>query len=155
RRCCAPRTPRARPRPRQARPPTLLPRRASAPPANASHKEKAMDDHDYGTVPEPRILRIERLLPGPVERVWGYLTDPDKPAKWLAGGAMELRVGDRAELTFRHADLSPEKTPPEPFRSMEGGHTLNCRITACDPPRLIAYTWGEDWGEVTFELRPR
>jgi uncharacterized protein YndB with AHSA1/START domain len=110
---------------------------------------------DYGILTEPRTLRIERILPGPIERIWAYLTEPEKRANWLAGGPMELRVGGRADLQFRHADLSAEKTPPEKFRSMEGGHTLNCRITACDPPRLLSYTWGEDRSEVTFELTPR
>jgi uncharacterized protein YndB with AHSA1/START domain len=110
---------------------------------------------DYGVVTETGTVRIERLLPGPIERIWAYLTEPEKRAKWLAGGPIELRVGGKAELSFRHADLSPEKTPPEKFRKMEGGHTLHCRITACDPPRLLSYTWGEDWGEVTFELSRR
>jgi uncharacterized protein YndB with AHSA1/START domain len=110
---------------------------------------------DYGMLPEPRTLRIERLLPGPIERLWAYLTEPGKRAQWLAGGPMELRVGGRAELKFRHADLSHEKTAPERFRGMEGGQVLDCRITACDAPRLLSYTWGEDWGEVTFELSPR
>jgi uncharacterized protein YndB with AHSA1/START domain len=110
---------------------------------------------DYGSVTEAGTLRIERLLPGPIERIWAWLTEPEKRAKWLAGGPMDLFVGGRAELRFHHADLSAEKTPPEKFRKMEGGHTLKCRITACDPPRLLAYTWGEDWGEVTFELTPR
>jgi uncharacterized protein YndB with AHSA1/START domain len=110
---------------------------------------------DYGTVTEPGTVRIERLLPGPVERIWAWLTEPEKRAKWLAGGPMDLHVGGRAQLIFRHADLSAEKTPPERFRTMEAGHTLECRILACDPPRLLAYTWGKDWGEVTFELTPR
>jgi len=110
---------------------------------------------DYGVVTEPDTMRVERLLPGPIERIWAYLTEPDKRAKWLAGGPMELRVGGRAESRFKHADLSAEKTPPEKFRKMEGGHTLNCRITACGAPRLLSYTWGEDWGEVIFELLPR
>ena len=29
------------------------------------------------------------------------------------------------------------------------------RITACDPPSLLSYTWGQDCGEVTFELTPQ
>jgi uncharacterized protein YndB with AHSA1/START domain len=109
----------------------------------------------YGVATEAGTLRLERLLPGPIERVWAYLTEPEKRAKWLAGGAMDLRVGGRAELRFRHADLSAEKTPPERFKSMDGGHTLDCRILACDPPRLLSYTWGKEWGEVTFELTSR
>jgi uncharacterized protein YndB with AHSA1/START domain len=110
---------------------------------------------EYGVLTEAGTLRIERVLPGPIERLWGYLTEPGKRAKWLAGGPMELHVGGTARLEFRHADLSTEKTPPEKFSKMEGGHTLKCRVTACDPPRRLSYTWGEDWGEVTFELAPR
>jgi uncharacterized protein YndB with AHSA1/START domain len=110
---------------------------------------------DYGVVTGTGTLRLERLLPGPVDRIWAYLTESEKRAKWLAGGPMELRVGGRAELRFRHADLSAEKTPPERFKSKDGGQTLECRILACDPPRLLSYTWGTDWGDVTFELTPQ
>lgn len=110
---------------------------------------------DYGAVTEPHTVRLERLLPGPIERLWAWLTEPEKRAKWLAGGPMDLIVGGKADLRFRHADLSAEKTAPERFRKMEAGHTLKCRITTCDPPRLLAYTWGEDSGEVTFELTPK
>src|SRR5688572_29818333 len=39
----------------------------------------------------PDTVRMERLFPGPVERVWEFLVDPDKRALWLAGGPMELR----------------------------------------------------------------
>ena len=31
-------------------------------------------------------VRFERLLPGPIERVWSYLTDSEKRGKWLASG---------------------------------------------------------------------
>ena len=106
------------------------------------------------TLVEPGTVRMERLLPGPVERVWAYLTDPEKRATWLAAGPMELRVGGPVELNFHHADLSAEKTPPERYKKIEGGHTLRGHITRCDPPRLLSYTWAE-WGEVTFELTPR
>lgn len=103
-------------------------------------------------------MRFQRVLPGPVERVWDYLTDPEKRALWLAGGPMELREGGRVELRFRHADLSPRKEPtPERFRDFVEGAVVEGRVTRCEPPRLLAYTWGEDTGhsEVTFELTPR
>jgi len=113
---------------------------------------------DYGIVPEAGTVRFERVLPGPIERVWAYLTDPEKRGKWLASGPMELRVGGAVELRFRHADLSPhqEKTP-ERYKSYENGTSLRGRITRCDPPRLLSYTWGEgtDDSEVTFELTPQ
>ena len=41
------------------------------------------------------VARLERLLPGPIERVWAYVTESDKRATWLAGGEMELRVGGK------------------------------------------------------------
>jgi uncharacterized protein YndB with AHSA1/START domain len=112
---------------------------------------------DYGVVPEPGTLRMERLLPGPIERVWAYLTEPEKRAVWLAAGPMELREGGRVELRFRHADLSPQTAPiPERMKALEGGHTQIGTITRFDPPRLLSYTWGDPGNsEVTFELTPQ
>jgi uncharacterized protein YndB with AHSA1/START domain len=125
----------------------------SAKPAEQEGKQKG-----YGTVTEPGTVRIERLLPGPIERVWAYLTESEKRGKWLASGGMELRVGGRVELKFRHADLSHEKTYPEKYKHMEKGATFHAQITRCEPPRLLSYTWaGQSFGEseVSFELTPR
>src|SRR3546814_12005966 len=47
---------------------------------------------------------------------------------------------------------------PERYKDLEGGHTFHGRITRCDPPRLLSYSWGgepEGGSEVTFELTPR
>jgi uncharacterized protein YndB with AHSA1/START domain len=114
--------------------------------------------NDYGVVTEPGTLRLERTLPGPIERVWSYLTESDKRAQWLAGGAFDLRQGGRVELTFHNSDLSPNREPtPERFKEYDRA-TFEGRITRCEPPRLLAYTWAESWGspsEVTFELTPR
>ena len=83
------------------------------------------------TVIEPGTVKLERLLPGPIERVWAYITEADKRGKWLAHGAVEPRVGGRVELQFRHADLSPQKEPcPEKYRQYENG----VGFTACYPP---------------------
>lgn len=110
---------------------------------------------EYGKTIAPDTLRLERLLPGPIERVWSYLTEPDKRAKWFAGGPMELRVGGDVKLHFKHAELSDEKVAPDKHRKYEG-HSLESRITAYDPPRLLGITWGEPKdGVVTFELEPR
>jgi uncharacterized protein YndB with AHSA1/START domain len=115
--------------------------------------EQAMSE--FGIVPEARTVRLQRVLPGPIERVWAYLTESEKRGKWLARGPMELRIGGRVELNFRNAELSPQKeTPPDRYKN-RGGGSLRGRITRCDPPRLLSYTWNEDSGspsEVTFEL---
>jgi uncharacterized protein YndB with AHSA1/START domain len=114
--------------------------------------------NEFGKVIAPATVRIERLLPGPVQRVWTYLTVSQQRGKWLASGEMELRLGGRVELKFKHADLSPHAEPtPERYKSIEAGHTMRGRITRLDPPRLLSYTWGDkpDDSEVTFELSER
>lgn len=114
---------------------------------------------EYGVVTEPGTVRIERVLPGPIERVWSYLTDSEKRGKWFASGPMELRPGGRVELHFKHADLSPHKEPtPERYRKYDEGVTSYGRVARCEPPNLLAFSWGEESGndsEVTFELTPR
>ena len=52
----------------------------------------------YGEMVEPATLKIERTLPGPIERVWAYLTESDKRRKWLASGNMDLREDGDFEL---------------------------------------------------------
>ena len=62
-------------------------------------KTEAADD--YGTLIEPATLRIQRVLPGPIERVWAYLTDSELRRQWFAAGPMELKVGATFELVWR------------------------------------------------------
>lgn len=111
---------------------------------------------EYGESTAKDTVRIERLLPGPIERVWAYLTESEKRGRWLASGDMELRVGGKVHLHFLHASLTPHQEPtPERFKKMEGGVGFDGTVTRCDPPRLLAYTWGGDMSEVKFELTPR
>lgn len=108
------------------------------------------------TLVEPGTVRLERLLPGPIERVWAYLTESDKRARWLAGGEFELRVGGRARLEFDNDSLSSDKARPEKYKAA-GTSKYEGRITRLEPMRLLAFTWTWDSGdtEVTFELSPR
>ncbi|HXL86937.1 MAG TPA: SRPBCC family protein [Gemmatimonadaceae bacterium] len=111
--------------------------------------------NDLGTSPEQATVRLERLLPGPIERVWAYLTESDKRATWFAGGTFDLRVGGRADLHFDHSNISSEKKPPDEHKNMKSDWV--CRITRLEPPRLLSYTFdpaGPE-SEVTFELEPR
>ena len=111
-----------------------------------------------GVVTAPGTLRIERLFPGTAERLWAYLTDPDKRGLWLAAGPMELRVGGTVELRFDHAALTPHiETPPLKYRQYESCTTLRGTVTCCNPPHKLSYTWGEgpQASEVSFELMPQ
>jgi len=102
-------------------------------------------------------LRFERLLPGPIERLWAYLTESDKRAEWLASGAMELRAGGRADFVFEHAKLSPQQSlPPERFKSFDAAVRSVHRVLRVEPPRLLVLSWGDPAApsEVRFELTP-
>jgi len=112
---------------------------------------------DYGKFTSPAELRIVRTLPGPIERVWTYLTDPEKRARWFAGGPMELRVGGKVQLHFKHKNLAPDETPPEEYLKVhEQGRSMDSIVTRCEPPHLLAFTFGSDGeSETTFELTPQ
>src|SRR5918992_1219488 len=95
--------------------------------------------------------RIQRLLPGPIERVWAYLTESDLRRQWLAAGEMEMKVGAPVELVWRNDELTnpPGQRPP----GFSDEHRMQSRITEFDPPRKLAITWGSTGG-VSFELKP-
>ena len=110
-----------------------------------------------GELIDKNTIRFQRLLPGPIERVWAYLTEPEKRATWFAGGELEPRVGGKNDLYFRHANLAqPDEIAPEKYRNAVEGSTSETRITQYQPPRLLAWSW--EWGgkptEVVFELEP-
>ncbi|HSC66595.1 MAG TPA: SRPBCC family protein [Cellvibrio sp.] len=112
--------------------------------------------NDYGVLTAPDTLRIERLLPGPIERVWQYLTDSDKRATWLAVGSVEQQVGGKVEHTFRNSELSPaHDIPPPKYSSCAGDVPMLGKVTACEPLRLLSYIWNAGSAaesEVSFEL---
>lgn len=112
--------------------------------------------NDYGVLTAPDTLRLERLLPGPIERVWQYLTESDKRAKWLAAGNVEQCVGGKVDHTFRNSELSPEHDiPPPKYSQCAGDVPMVGKVTAWEPQRLLSYIWNEGSGaesEVSFEL---
>ena len=105
----------------------------------------------YGVLTEPATLKIERLLPGPIERVWAYLTESDLRRQWLAAGQMEMKAGSSFEFVWRNQELTdpPSETPP----GFPEEHRMQCQITELDPPRKLGITWGRSGG-VSFELVP-
>jgi len=111
----------------------------------------AITDTEYGVVTAPDTVRIQRLLPGPVERIWAYLTEGELRRQWLAAGDMDLQVGAPFELVWRNEELSdPPGQRPEGFSEES---RMQSTITELDAPRRLAFTWGG--GDVTFELEPK
>jgi uncharacterized protein YndB with AHSA1/START domain len=115
-----------------------------------------MSSDDLGQILDANTIRLERTLPGPVERVWAFLTDGDKRRRWLATGELELRSGAAIDLQFDHRNLSHEEETPAKHREVDGAHLLG-RVVACEPPRLLVITWTDQGheSEVTFQLTPK
>jgi uncharacterized protein YndB with AHSA1/START domain len=107
------------------------------------------------TLIPPSTIRFERLLPGPIERVWAYLTESDKRAKWLAAGEFDLRIGGRIEMHVDNTKLSDDTPPPDAGggakKSVEG------KITRLEPLRALGHTWNFSGmeTEVLYELTPK
>lgn len=114
---------------------------------------KTNDQH--GKFTGPAEVRLVRTLPGPIERIWEYLTDSEKRARWFGGGPMELKPGGKYALHMKHKNLSPDETPPEKYHKVHHeGVTFEGHILRCEPPRLLSYTFDDD-SDVTFELTPQ
>ena len=106
---------------------------------------------DYASVVAPQTVRLQRLLPGPVERIWDYLTDSDLRRRWLAAGDMQAAEDSVFTLVWRNSELTdPPGHKPEGFGDE---HRMDSTITVFEPPHRLAFTWGG--GDVTFTLEPR
>src|SRR5437667_10109553 len=81
----------------------------------------------YGALIEPATLKIQRRLPGPIERVWAYLTESDLRRQWLAAGPMEMKVGATFEFVWRNDELTTPagKRPP----AFPEEHRMVARVT--------------------------
>ena len=77
--------------------------------------------NDFATIDEHNTITIVRDLPGPIERVWAFLTDRRLLARWLSDAVVADRVGGKVRFEM----------------GAEG------RITAYEPPHLLEYTWNE------------
>jgi uncharacterized protein YndB with AHSA1/START domain len=117
----------------------------------------ALKNDQPGEFTSPNEVRLVRLLPGPIERIWEFLTDPEKRARWFAGGTMEPRTGGKMQLVFRHSNLAPDEVPPTEYAEVHNkGRTMDGRILRWEPPRVLSYTFGSTAdSDVTFDLTPQ
>jgi uncharacterized protein YndB with AHSA1/START domain len=112
---------------------------------------------ELGQVIDAQTLRMERTLDAPIDKVWSFLVDPAKRARWLAGGTRPAQPGDSLELRFHNDTLTSEKAPPR-FQQYSGEQLMKSRILKIEAPRLLVMTWQEGSphaSEVSFELSAR
>lgn len=112
----------------------------------------------FGVITEAGTIRFERLLPGPIERVWEWLTDSDKRGRWLASGPMDLHPGGEFEFVWRNSELTPHDDPPPPQYAEAEEFRMKGNVIRAESPHLLVQTWNEPDGtvtEVSFELSER
>jgi uncharacterized protein YndB with AHSA1/START domain/mannose-6-phosphate isomerase-like protein (cupin superfamily) len=102
------------------------------------------DNRDLGTLVKLEgrdAVRYERVYPHAPERVWSALIEPDSLKAWfptsiegLSEAVSKRRKGEKLRFIFEGDD----------------GPALEGELRACDPPRLLEFTWGTDL--LRFEL---
>lgn len=111
---------------------------------------------EFGELIDDSTVQFERLLPGPIERVWSYLIESDKRAQWLCGGETDSRVGGTVELHFHNASLSnaDDIERPEKYKDMPEKLFFAGKVTRYEPPRALSHTWeiDDEASEVCYEL---
>jgi len=96
-------------------------------------------DANLETIGGKPVLRFERRLAHPVEKVWRAVSDPAELEHWFpAMLETELKVG--APITF----VFPEEAPVDTT-----GHG---EILELDPPKVFAFRWNHD--VLRFEVVP-
>ena len=113
----------------------------------------------FGEIVARDAVRIERLLPGPIGRVWDYFVDADKRRLWIGGGAIEPFVGGRVEISVDNASLSDaDDPPPQKYAGDHGKGRIEGRVVECEPPHLLAWRWShgdDEASHVRVELEER
>ena len=81
-----------------------------------------MKNTDPDTGKSARVLSVsfERLLPGPLERVWRHLTEPAMLHGWFGNGSIEPKLGGRVHLMDGH---------------------IRGVVALWEPPHRLSYTW--------------
>jgi uncharacterized protein YndB with AHSA1/START domain len=82
------------------------------------------------------VLRYDRRLRHPVEKVWAALTDPARVEEWLARAEVELAEGGRVRLEWLNGDAVAEG-----------------RVTRLEPPHTIEFDT-DIHGRLLWELQP-
>ena len=110
-----------------------------------------IDPSPFGVLASPSTLRLQRTLPGPIERVWSYLIDSDLRQQWLAAGALNAQPGASFELVWHNDTLSTSASErPAGFTEVS---RATCQVTDVEPMRKLSFNW-PGVGDVTFELEP-
>jgi uncharacterized protein YndB with AHSA1/START domain len=93
-----------------------------------------MDIGTYVELAGRPAVRFSRTYPHPIERVWAAVTEPDQLRHWFPS-AVKLDLKVDGTIAFS-GDPNVDDTTGT--------------ILACEPPRLLVFSWGGN--ELHFEL---
>ncbi len=108
-----------------------------------------------GTLHDLHTVEFKRLIPGPIELAWDYLTKPELLKTWFADVTLEPRLGGAVSVRFAEDTCG------------DGADGVHGTIREFRPPYAIAFSWIRpraqadgsiqhvDEGEVRFELAER
>ncbi|MEM8895818.1 MAG: SRPBCC family protein [Bacteroidota bacterium] len=103
-----------------------------------------------GKLLDNRTLQFVRMLPGPIDRVWEYITDAEKRSKWFCGGSSGLAEGDKFKFVFHNSQLgSPPEPTPRKYAEYGDGFESEAVVVKAVKPHLFVIEWE---GVVTFRL---
>ncbi|HKP26363.1 MAG TPA: SRPBCC family protein [Dongiaceae bacterium] len=108
-----------------------------------------------GVLRDLHTVEFKRLIPGPIELAWEFLTKREKLKTWFADVTLEPRLGGAVDVHF-----DPDTC---------GGCSAGVRgvVREFRPPHVVAFSWiqrraqpdgsmqDRDEGEVRFELAER
>jgi uncharacterized protein (TIGR02246 family) len=92
---------------------------------------------------DQHTVQIERVLPGPLERLWDYLTRAEHLRTWLADGDVPPQVGAQVALSQQHDGV--------PIRT---GGIICGTVTRVEAPTLLEYTWTHQTDPTTPAQQP-
>ena len=87
------------------------------------------------------VLRFERHLAHPIERVWAALTEPDELVNWWGEAEVDLSEGGRYTMRWLNTN------------EHGNGIVMHATITRLKPPNLLE-TRGDVHGVLRWELHP-
>jgi uncharacterized protein YndB with AHSA1/START domain len=84
---------------------------------------------DVGRILDSGSVEFTRKLPGPIERVWQYLTRREYLSTWLADGELGA-LNSAFELKVEGPNLTHST-----------GAKIVGKILRCEPPNTLSFTW--------------
>ncbi|GJL95001.1 MAG: ATPase [Hyphococcus sp.] len=103
--------------------------------------------NNYGEVLEDGSIKFVRLLPGPIDRVWSWIANGEKRARWFCGGSDLTNADATVRFEFKHQNLTPHNEAfPEEYKEMEDGISFEVEVTLLEPPHKVFFNWAGEEG---------